>query len=335
MSRRIPGLLILLLAALPISAQVEQATIVGTVTDNSGASVGGAAVTVRNTGTGERRTTKTDDHGNYQVQALNIGTYEVSVEQSGFSKQTVSGIGLIVNQVARVDVTLQVGQMTQQVTVSANAVAVQTDDATISQLVSSEAITELPIPANRNLFRLTLMGPGMSPGAPSSVTTSGFGPGFGIAAYGQKVQDNWIILDGAPLKTVMHGEVRMRPSVEALAEFRVEAAFYNADLGTQSGAQIISAIRPGTNDFHGTLFEFLRNDILDAKNFFESPTIPKQPLHRNNFGGVLSGRIIRNKLFFTTNYEGYIERTSNQAFAVYPTDSMKTGDLNVPAYKPE
>ena len=332
-SLRLAGLLILLAPA-QILAQVEQATIVGTLRDASGSAVVGATVTVVNSGTGERHTTRSDDRGNYQVPALNIGTYEVSVEQSGFTKQTVSGVKLIVNQVARVDVELQVGQMTQQVTVTANAVAVQTDDATISQLVSTQAITELPIPANRNLFRLALMGPGMSPGAPSSVTTSGFGPGFGIAAYGQKVQDNWIILDGAPLKTVMHGEVRMRPSVEALAEFRVEAGFYGADLGTQSGAQIISAIRPGTNDYHGTLFEFLRNDVLDAENFFELPTVPKQPLHRNNFGGVLSGRIIRNKLFFTANYEGYIERTSNQAFAIYPTDAMKAGDLNVAAYKP-
>jgi len=130
----------------------------------------------------------------------------------------------------------------------------------------------------------------------------------------------------------MHGEVRMRPSVEALEEFRVEAAYYNADLGTQSGAQIISAIRPGSNTFHGTVFQFLRNDVLDARNFFENPASPKKPLRRNNFGAVLSGRIIRDKLFFTTNYEGYIERSSSQAFGVYPTDAMKQGDLTAPFF---
>jgi hypothetical protein len=276
---------ILLSAAAPMIAQVEQATIVGTVTDKSGAVVGGAAVTVSNKGTGLHRTTKTDDRGNYQVPALDIGSYEVSVEQKGFSKQTVSGIRLIVNQVDRVDVQLQIGQVAQETTVSANAALVQTDDATISQFINQKEITELPIPANRNLFRLALIGGGMSPGPASSVTTSGFGPGFGVAAYGQKVHDNWIILDDAPLKTAMHGEVRMRPSVEALQEFRVEAGFYNADLGTTSGAQIISAIRPGSNQFHGTVFEFLRNDILDAKNFFEAPTLPKQPLRRNISAG--------------------------------------------------
>jgi hypothetical protein len=330
MSLRIFAFLAILGA--PLSAQVEQATILGTVTDSSGDVVPGAPVTVLNSGTGERRATRSDDRGNYQVPALNIGAYEVIVEQPGFRKQTVSGITLVVNQMARIDVKLEVGQVTQELTVKADAQLVQTDDATVSQLINSQEIRELPIPANRNMFRLALMGGGMSRGPASSVTTSGFGPGFGIAAYGQKVHNNWIILDGAPLRTAMHGEVRMRPSVEALEEFRVEAAYYNADLGTQSGAQIISAIRPGSNVFHGTIFEFLRNDVLDARNFFENPASPKKPLRRNNFGAVVSGRIIRDKLFFTTNYEGYIERSSSQAFGVYPTDAMKQGDLTAPFF---
>jgi Carboxypeptidase regulatory-like domain len=320
------------LAALPLSAQVEQATILGTVTDNTGAVVGGATVTVRNSGTDQRRTTKTDDRGNYQVQALNIGAYEVSVEHAGFRKETVSGIAVAVNQTARIDVKLEVGAVTQELTVKADAPLVQTDDATVSQLINQRDIRELPIPANRNMFRLALMGAGMSPGPPSTVTTSGFGPGFGIAAFGQKVHNNWIILDGAPLRTAIHGAVRMRPSVEALQEFKVEAGFYQADLGTESGAQIISAIRPGSNEFHGTLFEFLRNDVVDARNFFEDPTQPKKPLRRNNFGSVVSGRILRDKLFFTMNYEGYIERSSSQAFAIYPTDAMKQGDLTAPFF---
>jgi len=229
------------------------------MTDNSGAVVGGATVTVRNSGTGARRATKTDDRGNYQATALNIGTYEVIIEHTGFRKETVSGIAVGVNQIARIDVKPEVGQVTQELTVKAETPLVQTDDATVSQLINARDIRELPIPANRNMFRLALMGAGMSQGPPSSVTTSGFGAGFGISAFGQKVHNNWIILDGAPLRTAIHGVVRMRPSVEALQEFKVEAGFYQADLGTESGAQIISAIKPGSNEFHGTLFEFLRN----------------------------------------------------------------------------
>ena len=133
----------------------------------------------------------------------------------------------------------------------------------------------------------------MSRGPRSSVTTSGFGPGYGIAALGQKMHNNNIILDGAPLRTGIHGMVRMRPSVEAIQEFRVEAGWYNAEYGTQSGAQIITSIRPGTNEFHGTLFHFFRAEELDARNFFENPNLPKRPLTRNTFGGVISGPIVR------------------------------------------
>jgi len=325
--------ILLATAVVPAVAQVERATILGTVTDHTGSAVQGAAVTVRNIGTDEQRMTKTNERGDYETPALNIGTYEVSVEHQGFRKYVVSGIELVVNQRARIDAQLQLGAVTQEMTVEGVAPLIQTDDATVNQLINQREITELPIPANRNLFRLALMSAGMSRGPASTVTTSGFGPGFGIAAMGQKVHNNWIMLDGAPLRTAIHGAVRMRPSVEALEEFKVESGFYSAEFGTESGAQIISAIRPGSNQFHGTLFEFMRNDKLDARGFFENPLQPRQPLRRNNFGAVVSGRIIRDKLFFTTNYEGYIERISAQAFAVYPTDRMKQGDLTEPFFR--
>ena len=173
----------------------------------------------------------------------------------------------------------------------------------------------------------------MSPGPRSSVTTSGFGPGYGIVAHGQKMHNNNIILDGAPLRTGIHGMVRMRPSVEAVSEFRVEAGWYNAELGTQSGAQIITSIRPGTNDFHGTLFQFFRAEELDARNFFENdPNEPKRPLTRNTFGGVLSGPIIKNELFFTANLEIFRERRSGRSFAIYPSQLMRRGELTEPFF---
>jgi hypothetical protein len=246
----------------------------------------------------------------------------------------VRGIVLQVDQRERVDIRLQVGELTQQVSVEAQALSVNTDDATLSTVIDSAKIRELPLPGNRNLFRLALLAPGMSRGPASSVTTSGFGPGFGIAAMGQKVHNNAIYLDGAPLRTSIHGAVRMRPSVEAIEEFRVEAGWYSAEYGTQSGAQIVATIRPGTNDFHGTAFEFLRNDVLDAHNFFDRPGSAKTPLRRNTFGGVISGPVWipkiyngHNKTFFTFNAEIYRERRSTQGFAIYPTERMKRGDL--------
>ena len=326
-------LVLLLLAAASLLAQ-GRSSILGTITDESGASAANATVTVLNTGTQQKWTVTARENGIFEVPALEIGNYEVSVEAAGFRKTTVRGIVLQVDQRERVDVKLQVGEVTQQISVDAQALAVNTDDATMSTVIDAAKIRELPLPGNRNLFRLALLAPGMSRGPASSVTTSGFGPGFGVAAMGQKVQNNAIYLDGAPLRTSIHGAVRMRPSVEAIEEFRVEAGWYSAEYGTQSGAQIVATIRPGTNAFHGTAFEFLRNNVLDTHNFFDAPGSAKPPLRRNTFGGVISGPVWipkiyngHNKTFFTFNGELYRERRSTQGFGIYPTDRMKRGDL--------
>ncbi|MGH9660588.1 MAG: carboxypeptidase regulatory-like domain-containing protein, partial [Bryobacteraceae bacterium] len=313
--------------------QGERAVVLGTVTDDSGSAVPSAAVTVTNLATRDRRATRTDERGDYEVQALNVGEYEVAIEHAGFRKEVRRGIVLAVAQKARVDFKLQVGAVTQEVTVQGAAPLLATDDATTGHFIDERKIRELPIPGKRNMYLLALLGAGMSRGPSSSVTTSGFGPGFGIAAMGQKVHNNWIMLDGAPLRTSIHAAVRMRPSVEALQEFKVEAGFYSAEFGTQSGAQIISAIKPGGNRLHGVLFEFLRNEKLDARNFFERPDTTKRPLRRNDFGGVVSGPILRDKLFYTANYEAFVERRSSQGFSIYPSERMKRGDLTEPFFR--
>lgn len=312
--------------------QANSSSIVGTVTDESGAAIPGATVTVTNTGTQNKRTVQTNERGDYSVTALDIGLYEVTASMDGFSRAVAAGVRLEVDVVRRQNLRMQIGAVTEQITVQADALAIQTDDTTISTVIDEDKIRELPIPGDRNLFRLALLAPGMSRGPRTSVTTSGFGPGYGIAAMGQKVHNNNIILDGAPLRTGIHGMVRMRPSVEAIQEFRIEAGWYNAEFGSQSGAQIITSIRPGTNDFHGTLFHFFRAEELDARNFFENPNAQKQPLTRNTFGGVLSGPIISNKLFFTTNIEIFRERRSGQSFATYPSQLMRNGELTEPFF---
>jgi hypothetical protein len=291
--QRSAGLVSLLLVAPAAMFAQGRSTILGTVSDESGAAVPRVAITVLNTGTQLKRNVATDERGDFEVPALDVGNYDVTAQTAGFRQAVVQNVRLEVDQRARVDIKLQIGEITQQVQVTAETAQVQTDDSTLSTVIDGAKIRELPLPANRNLFRLALLAPGMSRGPASSVTTSGFGAGFGIASMGQKVHNNAVQLDGAPLKTSMHGVIRMRPSVEAIEEFRVESGWYSAEYGTQSGAQIIAAMRPGTNRFHGTLFEFLRNDKLDARNLFNSAA--KAPLRRNTFGGVLSGPIIRNK----------------------------------------
>ncbi len=313
-------------------AQSTSSSIIGTVTDESGAAIPGASVAVTNVGTQQERTVETNERGDYAVTALDIGLYEVAATMEGFSRAVATDVRLEVDLVRRQNLTLQIGAVTEQITVQADAMTVQTDDTTISTVIDESKIRELPIPGDRNLFRLALLAPGMSRGPRSSVTTSGFGPGYGIAALGQKMHNNNIILDGAPLRTGIHGMVRMRPSVEAIQEFRVEAGWYNAEYGTQSGAQIITSIRPGTNEFHGTLFHFFRAEELDARNFFENPNLPKRPLTRNTFGGVISGPIVQNRLFFTANIESLGERRSFQGFGTYPTQLMRNGDLSEPFF---
>jgi hypothetical protein len=315
------------LFSMAASAQGGRSTILGTVTDQTGAPVPKAAVTVTNTGTQQSRSTATSERGDFEITALDVGTYDLQAEHPGFRIAVIRSIQLEVDQRARADVHLQLGEVSQRVEVEGNPVAVQTDDSTLSTVMDAAKIRELPLPGNRNLFRLALLAPGMSRGPASSVTTSGFGPGFGIAAMGQKVHNNAILLDGASLRTSIHGAVRMRPSVEAIQEFKVESGWYSAEYGTQSGAQIIATMRAGTNAFHGVLFHFLRNDKLDARNFFENPATSKAPLRRNTFGGVLSGPILRNRTFFTVNGEFFRERRSQQAFAIYPTTRMRNGDL--------
>ncbi|HUG81110.1 MAG TPA: carboxypeptidase regulatory-like domain-containing protein [Bryobacterales bacterium] len=329
-----PGLILLgltlVMSFVPstLFGQSTSSSIVGTVTDESGAAIPGATVTVTNVGTQRERTVQTNERGDYSVTALDIGQYEVSATMDGFSRAVATNVRLEVDAVRRQNLTLQIGAVTEQITVQADALTIQTDDTTISTVIDEDKIRELPIPGDRNLFRLALLAPGMSRGPKTSVTTSGFGPGYGIAAQGQKVHNNNIILDGAPLRTGIHGMVRMRPSVEAIQEFRIESGWYNAEFGSQSGAQIITSIRPGTNDFHGTLFHFFRAEELDARNYFEDDhSIPKRPLTRNTFGGVLSGPIVSNKLFFTTNIEIFRERRSGQSFGTFPSQLMRQGNL--------
>jgi hypothetical protein len=172
-------IVLLVLAAASLFAQ-GRSSILGVITDESGAAVARAAVTVLNTGTQQKWTVPSGENGLFEVPALEIGSYEVSVEVPGFRKTTVRGIALQVDQRERVDVKLQVGEVTQQISVNAQALAVNTDDATMGTVIDAAKIRELPLPGNRNLFRLALLAPGMSRGPASSVTTSGFGPGFGV-----------------------------------------------------------------------------------------------------------------------------------------------------------
>jgi hypothetical protein len=281
-------------------------TILGTVTDNSGAVVPKAAVTVTNTGTSVASHTQTSDTGNYTVPYLIPGTYSVSVEAPGFQKAVVDNISLVVDQQARVDAVLKPGTVTEVVEVRANPVALDTDNAAVSQLVSNRQVEDLPL-NGRNWTQLLFITPGaVTVGA--EMGTMRQGEGNGISINGGRPESNNYTIDGIGATDVALSTPAVILSIDAIQEFKVQSDTYSAEYGF-SANQVNIISKAGTNDLHGTLFEFDRNDAFDARSPIAEPTIPK--LRQNQFGFVVGGPVYlphiyngRNKTFFMANYEG-------------------------------
>lgn len=322
-------LLLVLVMAPPAFAQ-STGTILGTVRDPSGAVLPGVAVTVVDVGTGSTRTVTTDGQGNYVVPNLPIGTYDVTAELVSFDKLLRPGVRLQVGQQARVDLTLRIGEITDEVTVTGRSVLIATDDSTLGGVIGQQQIAELPLDG-RNFAQLAHLLPGVNGGLVGNAVSELFGSGIGIAALGQRDIDNKITLDGAPLHNSINNATRFLPSLDAIEEFNVQTGIYSAEFGGQSGAQVNIALKSGTNAFHGTLFEFVRNDVFDARDFFADPDEPSLPLRRHQFGGVLSGPIRQGQTFFMVNYEGVRERRSTPQLGLVPTTAMRAGDFSAVA----
>ncbi len=299
-------------------------TILGTVSDPTQAVVAGAKITVTNVDTNVSRSAETNGAGYYQIIDLIPGQYTVAAEMSGFKRAVRSQFELQVAQSARVDLRLEVGDTTQSVEISAAAPLVNTTDATVGQVVGVRETRELPL-NGRNYLQLATLVPGTSVVGNRSFYNSGLTDNQGSVSSGGSGEDrNDITLDGAGVKSYMIN-VAYVPSIDALREFKVETSPYSADLGRSGGAQIRLESKSGTNQFHGSLFEFLRNSDLDAKNFFDRADRPIPPFQQNQFGGSVGGPVIKNKLFFFFNYEGYRSRKGRTIFGTVPTPLMKQG----------
>src|SRR5689334_18454096 len=315
--------LILILTAFA-SAQTFRGTILGTVTDPSGALVTGARVTVKNTNTGLERTTTTDDSGNYTVAELPIGPYELRVEQTGFVASVVSNVMVEVASERRVDVKLNVAGADTVVTIATN-VQVETTTNTLGGTIAGKQVADLPI-NGRDFTKFLVLVPGAT-GDPSGATDS---PGsFGLfSANGNRGRSNNYLLDGTDmndgyrnLPAINEAGVFGTPAtilpIEAISEAAILSNF-EAEYGRNSGAIVNIVTKSGTNDFHGSLFEFFRNNKLDARNFF-NPKPDRQTQFRNNqFGGALGGPIKRNQTFFYFAYEGQRERVGLNSTARVP-----------------
>jgi hypothetical protein len=318
-------LFLIVTLSMPIAAQTT-ATIVGTLADKTGAVVPGASITAMGTDTGLRREVKTNASGTYVIPALAVGEYSVTAAAPGFKRQTIDGVVLQVNQEARVDITLDVGALSESVTVSGVATLLQTETSGLGHVIDNRYDTQIPL-NGRDFSQLILLVPGANarPGGPdafSSATVGSNGSGFAIG--GREALNNFM-MDGASNNTRQYGSIAIRPSIDAVEEFKVQSNLYSAEFGQAAFGQINLVTKSGSNNYHGSLFEFLRNSAFDARNFF-LPTVSM--LKRNQFGGTVGGPIRKNKTFFFANYEGLRSRQGVDTLLSVPIDAWRQGNFS-------
>jgi hypothetical protein len=319
-------------------AQFETAEVLGTVRDSSGALVPGASVTLINVDTGIQSATITDEVGNYDFFSVKVGRYSISVEAGGFSKASVSDISANVNARQRVDVTLQVGQVSETVEVVDAPAVLETDSSEHGQVIPLQAVSELPL-NGRNYADLALLSTNTikSPIA-ISFSPSGTPREGAFNVNGMRSTYNNFLLDGMDnnaygTSNQGYSAQVVQPSPDALAEFKVITSNYSAEYGRVGGAVINAVTRSGTNQFHGTVYEFLRNTALNAKGFQFAPA-PKPTLQRNQFGATIGGPFIKNRVFFFGDYEGYRQLQKYLNFDTLPNQNDRKGILPVSVVNP-
>jgi hypothetical protein len=321
LSKIVVPLLVLLGAALNLFAQVDAGAILGTVKDASGAIIPGVKVTLTNDDTGATQLTTTGSNGEYIFAPVKIGTYSVTAEFKGFKRVEHPHVSVDVQQRVAVNFDLPPGEMTQTVTVSTEAPLLQTEDASVGQVIAAKAINDLPL-NGRNFTFLAQLAAGVTQ---DQQDTRGLGASGSFAANGLRPAQNNYLLDGVDnnvnLVDFLNGTAYVvRPPVDAIQEFKVQTNNYSAEAGRSAGAILNATIKSGTNQFHGTAWEFLRNDALDAANFFEnSGGIPKGEYRQNQFGALLGGPIIKDKTFFFIDYEGLQIRQAIPSVNTVPT----------------
>ena len=316
---------LLLACGIAAFAQKDTGSIVGTVVDSSGASVPDAHVSANNAATDYTYNAITGNTGEYTISPVRVGTYKITVTANGFRTEISQSVTLEVQQRARVDFTLQPGDVKQTVEVSAQAPVLETDSSERGQVINSLYMEGLPL-NGRNPVQLAQLTAGVTFSEPGARDESN----YGFSANGARSLQNNFLLDGiddnSNLADLLNeANYVVMPSVDALQEFKVETDTYSAELGRANGAVVNATLKSGTNSFHGVLYEFLRNDDLDARNFFD-PSVP--PYKQNQFGGTLGGRIIRDKLFFFGDYEGLREHQGQTYTSLVPTAAQAAGNFD-------
>jgi hypothetical protein len=328
----------LLLAVWAITSQAQtQGEITGLVTDSSGAVVSGANVTVTNKATDAARKATTNDEGLYAFPSLPPGVYELIVERAGFKIAHIDNIRIEVQQAARLDVTMEVGQVGETVTIDSTAALLNTENITLGTVIENKIVTELPL-NGRQYLNLVALSPNVNVLAPAAgqagARQGGERAAQSISAGGQRIFFDYYTLDGVNNMDVNFNTYVALPSIDAIQEFKVQIGVYPAEYGHQS-TQVNVLTKSGGNAFHGALFEFHRNDKLDAKQYQFTTAKPKNPFKWNDYGFELDGPVRipklfngRDKLFFMSNYEGLRRRQSVLNTFTVPTARMFTGDFS-------
>src|SRR6266446_669476 len=329
------GFLIFFVVTLNLHAQVTGGAVSGTVVDTTGRFIPNCSIAITNTATGISRNVTTNSDGFYNAPNLQAGSYELAFTAPGFKTDVRKGIALTVGATATLDLTMQVGTTIETVQVQTDAPDVQLATSDISAVVNATTVRELPL-NGRSWTDLATLQPGVNRiqtqpdfSAGTDRGNRGFAPQLTIS--GARPQQNNYRLDAVSLKDYANGApgsvLGGSLGVDAIQEFSVLTSNYSAEYGKTSGGVVNAITRSGTNQFHGSVYEFLRNSALDARNFFDDPTLSTPPFKRNQFGGAVGGPIFKNRTFFFADYEGIRQSKGITTVATVPSLIARTGAL--------
>jgi hypothetical protein len=328
--------LLFLIAAWPTSAQTSFGSLVGTVSDPSGAAIPGAAVTLTNIGTAERRSAASDASGNFNFVNLIPGDYRIEVRNAGFKRYSREPIRIEVESAVRIDAAMQVGDVAEVLTVSDKAPLLETQSGTIGQVIQGRTVQDTPL-NGRNVLNLIALAPGVVPQGSTSGSPLGNQAGgtytnnTGWGNYqigGGMANQSAFYLDGVPLNTVNANSPGIVPVQDAIQEFRVDSNAVSAEFGRFSGGVVNMATKSGTNEFHGGAYEYLRNRVLNANDFFNNRSgVARNAFTQNQYGITTSGPIVKDKFFFFASWENFGLRNGKPTLTTVPTAAMRAGDF--------
>ncbi|HEX9000863.1 MAG TPA: TonB-dependent receptor [Blastocatellia bacterium] len=335
--RLVISLLAVFLLAPTAFAQFDTATVLGTVTDAAGSAIPGATITLKNSATGVTATAQTDENGNYQFFNVKIGQYQVAAEAQGFSRGLAENIQVTVNARQRVDLALKAGAVTETVNISADAAQLlETETSVRGQIINRQQIVNLPL-NGRAYADLALLSPGVRKSVLNNQDSGGRDASFNV--NGLRSSLNNFIIDGVDNNSYgtsnqgFSNQV-VQASPDAVQEFQVQTNNFSAEFGRAGGAVINASLRSGTNEFHGSVYDFVRNTSLNATGFFKPTRGQKPVLIQNQFGGTIGGPIIKDRTFFFADYEGFRRITRTLQFGTVPTAAQRNGQLGTPIRNP-